>query len=197
MRTHPTTTVTHEDRAAEVDVELAPVILEIWRAGIDTIHSCQDVGENVAGLAAGLPHLADVVRRESGRASIGFAGGDAVMAFLDVLANAGPRDQLYERMVHWASPDAWQLVLGVQDQGLRDGEAGQGVDGAALSCLVLASFQVRFPRSDVGEITERLRRHNRNEAVALGLPTWAAITVDDEEPGADEGGRDGEAGRDS
>jgi hypothetical protein len=193
VRTHPTTTVTHGDRAAEVDVELAPLVLEIWRAGIETIHSCQDVGENVAGLAAGLPHLADVVRRETGRASIGFARGDAVVAFLEVLANAGPRDRFYERMVHWASPAAWQLVLGVQDQGLRDGDAGEGVDGTPLSRLVLASFQVRFPRTDADEITARLRRHNRGEAVALGLPTWEAITVDDEEPGP---GQDGEEGRD-
>jgi len=58
--------------AAEVDLELGPLIVEIWRAGIETIHSCQDVGENIGGLAAQLPHLAETARRELGRASIGF-----------------------------------------------------------------------------------------------------------------------------
>lgn len=186
MRTHPATTVSHEHRVAEIDLELAPLILEVWRAGIDTIHSCQNVGENVAGLAVHLPHLADVVRRETGRASIGFPDADALMGFLAALANAGPRDLFYERMVHWASADAWQLVLGLQDRGLRDEGPGSAVDGTPLSRLTPASFQVRFPRSDGDEMVDRLRRHNRGEAVALGRPTWAAITVDEENsPGED------------
>ncbi len=182
MRTHPATTVSHGDRVAEVDLELAPLVLEVWRAGIDTIHSCQDVGENVAGLAVHLPHLADVVRRETGRASIGFPDGAALVAFLEALANAGPRDLFYERMVHWASPEAWELVLGLQDRGLRDGGPEAAVDGTPLSRLTPASFQVRFPRTDTPGIVERLRRHNRGEGVALGRPTWAAITVDEDDP---------------
>lgn len=182
MRTHPATTVAHGDRVAEVDVELAPLVLEVWRAGIGTIHSCQDVGENVAALAARLPHLGDVVRHETGRASIGFADAEAMVAFLEALANAGPRDELYERMVHWASPSAWQLVLAIRDPALENGDAEDGVDGDDVpSRFSLASFQVRFPRTDVGEMTERMRRHNRGEAVELGRPTWTAITVDGEE----------------
>ena len=133
------------------------------------------------------------VRRETGRASIGFPGAKAAVAFLDALANGGPRDGFYERMAHWASPAAWQLVLGIQDWGLkRDEEQGhdgdeqcgrQGValDGTPLSHFAAVSLQVRFPRSDVDEMTGRMRRHNRGEVVALGRPSWAAITVPDEE----------------
>jgi len=167
---------------AEVDVELAPLVLEIWRAGIGTIHSCQDVGENVAGLAERLPHLAVVVERERGRASIGFPDSPSALAFLEALANAGPREALYERMVHWASPGAWQLVLAVQDEGLKTGE-DEPPDGTPRSRLAAASFQVRFPRSDVGEVLERIRRHNRGDEVARGHPTWAAITVADDDDG--------------
>jgi hypothetical protein len=193
VRTHPATVVAHGGLAAEIDLELAPLILEIWRAGIETIHSCQDVGENVAPLAARLPHLADIVRRETGRASIGFPDAQAMLAFLDALANAGPRDGFYERMAHWASPAAWQLVLGIRDSGLeRDDEQASDAeerrdsgdtapDGTPWTRFAGASFQVRFPRSDVDEMTERMRRHNRDEPVALGRPTWAAITVPDEE----------------
>ena len=178
MRTHPAVTVTHGELAAEVDVELAPLVLEVWKAGITTIHSCQDVGENVASLTGQLPHLDDLVRREAGRASIGFPTQEALVAFLDAAANAGGRDELYERMVHWASPGAWQLVVAVQDRGLAGGDAGTAVDGTPRSRLEPASFQVRFPRTDVAEVIERMRRHNRGEAVPLGHPSFAAITVD-------------------
>ncbi|MDQ6838376.1 MAG: hypothetical protein M3137_08625 [Actinomycetota bacterium] len=188
MRTHPATVVVHGDLAAEVDLELAPLVLEIWRAGLETIHSCQDVGENLVDLAVHLPHLAGIVQRETGRASIGFPHADAVMAFLDALANAGPRDEFYERMAHWASPAAWQLVLAIQDRGLEQEEV-KGSDrmapDASLSRFAAASFQVRFPRSDAAEMTQRMRLHNRGEPVTLGRPTWAAITIPDD-PGADE-----------
>lgn len=190
MRTHPATVVQHGELVAEIDLDLAPLVVEIWRAGIGTIHSCQDVGENLAELATRLPHVAEIARRERGRASIGFAGVEPLLGFLDALANAGPRDELYERLAHWASPDAWQVVLGLQDLGLtRDddgdeapGEGGMAPDGVPHSRLSAGSFQVRFPRSDLGEMTERMRRHNRGEAVALGRPTWAAITVPEPEP---------------
>lgn len=149
MRTHPATIVSHGEMTAEIDVELVPLILEIWRAGIGTIHSCQDVGENVAGLVGSHPHLADLVRRETGRGSIGFPDAAALEAFLAALAGAGPCDGFYERMVDWAAPAAWQLVLGLQ---AREEQASPKV----------ASFQVRFPATDVGEMTERMRRHNRH-----------------------------------
>jgi len=176
VRTHPATLVSHGDRAAEVDAELAPLVEEIWRAGIGTIHSCQDVGENLVELAVHLPHLAEAVRRETGRASIGFPDAPALLGFLGALANAGPRDAFYERMVHWASPDAWQLVVAVADPGLEAGD-DLAPDGTPRSLLVAASFQARFPRQDIEEMTARMRRHNRGDAVPLGRPTWAAIAV--------------------
>ncbi len=151
MRTHPSTVVTLGGWSAEVDVELAPLVLEVWRSGIETIHSCQDVGENIAGLVAELPHLEPVAEREEGRASIGFADVAGLLAFHDALANAGPRDAFYERILHWATPDAWQCVIGLQERG--------------LSRLAAASFQVRFPRSDIEEATERLRLHNRADTM--------------------------------
>jgi len=180
VRTHRATVVSHGDLSAEVDLELAPLILEIWRAGIGTIHSCQDVGENVAELAGRLPHLGEMVRRETGRASIGFPDTHALLALLDALANSGPRDQFYERLVHWASPGAWQLVLATQDRGLQEG-GNLAADGTPRSRLAPASFQVRFPRSDIGEMTGRMRRHNRGDEVALGRPTWAAITLPEDQ----------------
>lgn len=188
VRTHPAIVVSHGQWSAEVDAELAALVLEVWRAGIETIHSCQDVGENIAGLAAQLPHLEPVARREAGRASVGFGDLDGLMAFQEALANAGPRDDFYERMLHWASPRAWQCVIGITDAGLEKGAGPVASDGVPMSRLAAASFQVRFPRSDVEEVTDRLRRHNRGEEVALGRPTWRAITVDGDEPRPGAGG---------
>jgi hypothetical protein len=180
VRTHRAIPVAHGELAAEVDVELAPLILEAWRAGIPTIHSCQDVGENVASLAERLPHLGEVAEREAGRASIGFPTTEVLVSFLDAVANAGRRDELYERMVHWATPGAWLVVVAFLDRGLSGEGAAPSLDGTPISTLEAASFQVHLPRSDVGEVTERLRRHNRGERVALGRPSWAAITVEDD-----------------
>lgn len=186
MRTHPAVEVAHGDLRAEVDVGLAPLVLEIWRAGIGTIHSCQDVGENVAGLARRLPHLEEVVRRQTGRASIGFGHPELLLRFYDALANAGPRNDFYERMVHWASPGAWEALAGIHDTGLEEATGPPAADGTPLTRFTAPSFQARFPRTDVDEMVERMRRHNAGEAVALGRPTWAAITV--EEDGEDAAG---------
>jgi hypothetical protein len=80
-------------------------------------------------------------------------------------------------MVHWASPGAWQVALAVRDEGLGTGDQG----GATLpSRLVPVSFQVRFPRSDVGQMLERMVRHNRGDPLSRTPPTWATITVEDE-----------------
>lgn len=182
VRTHPATTVAHGALIAEVDLELAPLILEIWKAGITTIHSCQDVGENIAGLAERLPHLAGLVGRERGRASIGFPDSPSALAFLEALANAGACDPFYERMLHWAAPDAWQVAVAVRDEGLRAGEPGSATPPSRLAPV---SFQVRFPRSDVGQVLERMVRHNRGDPVSRTPPTWAAITVEDEEEDGD------------
>lgn len=186
VRTHPATVVVHGAWSAEIDLELSDLVLEVWRAGIGTIHSCQDVGENIAGLVAELPHLEAVARRELARAGIGFADLQGLLAFQEALANAGARDGFYERILHWASPDAWQCVIGLRDPGLEGDAAPTGSDGSPRSRLVAASFQVRFPRADIEEATDRLRRHNRREAVPLGRPTWASIAVagDKLRPGA-------------
>ncbi len=176
MRTHPANVVAVDDQSAEVDVELAPLITEVWQAGIVTIHSCQDVGENVGELVPELPHLEPVAQREAGRASIGFADLTDLLAFHDAVVNAGPRDDFYERVMHWASPGAWQCVIALHDPGLEQARGPVAPDGTHRSRLAAASFQVRFPRSDIHEATDRLRRHNRGEqAAAPGRPTWVAI----------------------
>ena len=39
---HPTQTISHEGMTAEVDEMIAPLILNLWKLGINTVLSCQD-----------------------------------------------------------------------------------------------------------------------------------------------------------
>ena len=39
---HPTVPVSHGELSADIDVEIAPLILACWTLGIQTVHSCQD-----------------------------------------------------------------------------------------------------------------------------------------------------------
>jgi hypothetical protein len=39
---HPQVTITHGDTTAQVDEDLGPLILAMWRAGIRTAYSCQE-----------------------------------------------------------------------------------------------------------------------------------------------------------
>ncbi len=176
---HPTVAVAHGDFRAEVDVDLADLILEMWRAGIETVDSCQDLGDALSELARHLPHLAQNVRRDSGRAVIGFENPIPLLALYDAVANAGPRDAFYERMVHWAAPGAWECITGIYDWGLVDGDGTFAPDGTASSRFAASSIQLRFPRTDIGEMTQRMRRHNRGEVVALGMPDWSSISLPD------------------
>ena len=60
---HPTSLVTLGDRRANVDVELAPLVLELWRADIETDSCCQDCGEYLASGADTDPHIMRLAER--------------------------------------------------------------------------------------------------------------------------------------
>ncbi len=53
--THPQVRIRHGRLAAEVDEGIAPLILACWRAGIDTLHSCQ--GGKVVGEVVTRPYV--------------------------------------------------------------------------------------------------------------------------------------------
>ena len=42
---HASQRVAHGEWVAELDIGIAPFVLELWRAGIETHNSCQDIGE--------------------------------------------------------------------------------------------------------------------------------------------------------
>jgi hypothetical protein len=77
---HPTVFLEFGRLAAEVDEEIAPLVLACWRAGIETDESCQGTGDGDECFLS-FPRIEDYAK------------------FADRLMRGGPRDELYERMV--------------------------------------------------------------------------------------------------
>lgn len=165
---HPTVLVEHDGREALIDEELGPIVLELWRAGIATLGCCQDEGE---GLSEHMEdeHPEDRLRREyvSRRAYIWFATLRDQLAFYDTVANGGPRDQFYARMTQRAALGAWQVDVDLRDTFSRPDDC-YGWDGP--SRFTTLGGRVSFPRADIPEILERLRRHARGERGPHGPP---------------------------
>lgn len=161
---HPTKTLTAPDGGiVEVDVMLAPVIEEIWRAEIDTVSCCQDAADLGAEFLQARPHLAARAQYNAGYAYVDFPDEDDAAAFLDAVANAGPRDDFYERMTHWAAPGAWRKHAHFWDVGRLESDDDEGY----ASDFRLGSAQICFPISDIDEIVRRLQRYNEGLAPAF------------------------------
>jgi hypothetical protein len=152
---HPQTRIEHEGFAAEVDEEIAPLILELWRAGIETALSCQD---NERGLG------------ECRRVWIQFRNGWDAEHFLSVAADRydDGLDSLYNRVVGgWEPEDDWQAFrqLRAWSYSVRadDRNVTRTDDGEDLPVGppdVGLAVSVRFPFTDYGEVLARVRRYN-------------------------------------
>jgi hypothetical protein len=142
---------------AEVDVELAPLILEMWKAGVATVLSCQ---ENRPGIAW-----------------IAFPAADFATGFLDLVAvHPGEDDApaaddapygatLYRRIAGCGSIGDWQYALFPENYGVRE----KIVKGKLVeTCTGPANFEflvsVRFPRTDIPLILKRLQAVNAARA---------------------------------
>lgn len=149
---HPTVPVSVGAWSADIDVELSEVVLALWRAGIETVSACQDEGESLLAFADQAPWFAAQSRAYAGRAYVDFSDLDAVARFLDAVANAGPRDELYQRMSSPATPHAWEVRVTFYDALTTQ----DSVDWTNPSTFAAGVVRVRFPRSDIAEIAERL-----------------------------------------
>jgi hypothetical protein len=128
------------DEEADVDEELAPLLREAWLLGIRTRSCCQDAGESLAHLPKDFPHIAVQVAAYAGRSYIDFHNCEDWVAFLDAILAGDPSEDMLERRDHWASDKAWQTHASYH----RDIEE--------------VNYHLTFPRSDIGEMTECLRR---------------------------------------
>lgn len=137
--------------ADDVDERLAPLLREVWLAGIETISSCEDASESVTPLLEDYPHLSSYVEQNRGRAYVDFAELEGVERFLTLIARGGPSGDMRERMRHWITPGKWTTLASIHD--FED-------DEDTYEALL---FQLSLPRGDLAEAERCLRRGREAE----------------------------------
>jgi hypothetical protein len=141
---HPVARIEHDGKSAEIDEEIAPLVLELWRANLWTVSSCQDV---------------------RGRVHIDFADWAAAEAFVNLVVGERSSDveSLYSRIVVDDEPDDWE-----QFRRRRVWEFGGGrpIDYAATGQPDLGFWcvAVMFPRNDLELVFQRVRDFNAASA---------------------------------
>ena len=148
---HPQTRVEYRGFSAEIDVEIAPFILELWTADIWTSSSCQDSGEEPGRVSVAIDEAADAAR------FLSIASGEY----------SEETESLYNRIVAAHEPEDWERfrrdrvwhfyadafdIHGSDKSPIEDPWAARMIDFA---------ITVTFPRSDLDEVVAQLRRYNR------------------------------------
>lgn len=149
---HRTVKVQVGGMEAEIDEEIAPLIRELWKAGIDTLNCCQ---ENRPGIIW-----------------VQFATAEDTAAFLDIVAEYDEEpDGLYARITgRWDgcehSPPPWDYHALPEDLALveADPDDDEGEEWHQGEPDFLFLMSVRFPRNDYPAVLARMVRHN--EAIA-------------------------------
>lgn len=175
MARHSTATLTYPFTRELVDIDemLVDLIQEVWRAGIETVSCCEDAEDISELLHTAFPHLAARGGYLANRCYVAFPSDREAATFLSAIADAGPRDEFYVRMVHWAAPGAWHKSLSFDDMGMSDDEV---IEHA--SDFVPSMVQVLFPRADVPEVVARLQRHDAGAPPTLGEIDWRSVEID-------------------
>jgi hypothetical protein len=157
---HPQVRISHEGIEAEVDEEIAPLIVALWRIDCLTTLSCQD---------------------NFGRVWIQFDTGDDAEHFLSAAASAfdADRGSLYQRIVASYGKSSCEVRAGhaerYPDRAGKDIDAGRDDDwwfsvtaddlaldedeeppADAPKAEIALSISVRFPRSDYDEVVRRI-----------------------------------------
>lgn len=143
-RPHPTVLVEVGDKSERIDVELAPLIREMWRAGINTVMSCQNCFE--------------------GCAWIEFDSAEELTRFFGMIVYYEPHENSLYRRITRTQRDldaelSWEFELHVHD--MFEDQPEQIEYG--IACY-FASVGAYFPRSDIQELHRRLSVFNGCES---------------------------------
>jgi hypothetical protein len=165
MKTHHRQTrIRHGDREADVDEKLAPLILELWRADISTMRSCQ--------------------RHSSTRKVwITFAEAVGAEAFLNIVfgSNRDARRRKWARRESWyfgqydpdagalpphmappLNPGGWEFHASVDDDSLSD-DGDRWLQDTPAFRIEIALL---FPARDLKRVTRAVRAWNARRAPA-------------------------------
>lgn len=159
---HKQVKVSVGDWVAEVDVRIADLIRELWRADIDTCLSCQ---ENPPGFVW-----------------LEFFTPDDASRFLEIVARyEDGADTMYDRISgRWDDASNWKYAICPFDHALietiEDGGDGEDVISETHEGPPIFDFNVsvRFPQADYASVLDRLRAWNSvaepvRRTLALGV----------------------------
>lgn len=155
---HPQVTITHGERVAEVDEGIAELILELWKADINTAMSCQHNQDRVWIM---FPTATDAERFLN-----------TVVVFDDDI------DSIYNAVTSVVEPDdwetyraerAWRFDAEAHDYGTEWPEDDGPVIETGPRDFAIG-ISVRFPHSDYTTVLARLQAAN------VDLPATASST---------------------
>lgn len=150
MRRHKAILVRWEDEEAWIDEELAPLILELWKAGIGTVNSCQE--------------------NRPGWVWIEFYDTSHAVAFINIVARYEEGIQTFYNRIRQAwvpregeLEEAWEysvhpIDMAVYDISVDDRYIEESCSGPSA---FIFSLSIRFPRPDLPLILKRVRQHNK------------------------------------
>jgi hypothetical protein len=134
MSHHPSRRLrTPDGDRADIDTLLVPLIRALWAAGYETIGCCQDIGES-----------AGTVSERSAAVWTGYALVEMPAEDACRLLDAVKSTPQFKDRMHWADQGAWSVTISVLPFGM----------GGALAVVPWA--QVRFPASQIGDLTDVL-----------------------------------------
>jgi hypothetical protein len=143
---HPQVHIKVDDIEADVDVELAPLITEMWKAGIDTMMSCQQ-------------HDTPELEKYGNPTSwvwLDFATAEDAETFLTRVAGDYDPDpeSMFQRIAgepdKGSKRDWWYECHAMDSRDEKDPGGG----------CVMFDVSVRFPRDELPEVFQRMKAHN-------------------------------------
>jgi len=152
---HQTIRIFHGDRQADIDKQIAPLIKEMWKSGIETYQSCED--------------------NPPGWVWIQFTSSHELERFLSIIGDyeaalGAMHDRMhygYDRVVG-PRVGQWRYVVVADD--LAVDEVDTEVGGVQEICVGPPDFMiliaVHFPHTDLPQVLGRMKRINRNQTRA-------------------------------
>jgi len=165
---HRTVRVTYGDRSAEIDEQIAPLIKQMWKAGINTCQSCED--------------------SPAGWVRIQFPSSFELEEFLNAIGDYDDKiGSLHDRLcrgydrIAWPRVAQWRYEVIVADLAIDEieTESGEYQEVYTPPPAFAMWIDLYFPFNDLGDVLKRIKRHNRKHvkpqnAEQQGLETLAA-----------------------
>jgi hypothetical protein len=165
---HKQTYIVWNAKQVDVDEELAPLILALWQAGLDTWNSCQETGfDGPVWIEFDAPRDARAFLKLAGRGDLlkdeqaGGHDGDQVAGWHYEIHTGNP-------LRHLQVPETVPLRVEYERNGVRWSEPNP-------ACFELYRCSIRFPRADLAATLERVQTNSQGPVVPEGQPPAAAL----------------------